>query len=103
MPAIYEIPLTPNPQTFTVAMAGKNYQLTVQWRDAVEGGWVLDIADSLGNPLVQGIPLVTGADLLAQFAYLGIAGQLRVQTDNDPDAVPVFGNLGATSHLYFVI
>lgn len=103
MATVYEIPLSPSPQTFTVSLGGKSYQLTVQWRDAVEGGWALDIADSAGKPLVQGIPLVTGANLLDQFAYLGIAGQLRVQTDNDPDAVPAFDNLGNTSHLYFVV
>lgn len=97
---IQEIPLSPNPQTFSITLGNQGYQLTVVWRDPF--GWYLDIADSAGNPLVQSIPLVTGADLLAQYGYLGINGQLRVQTDNDPDAVPTFENLGKQSHLYFV-
>ncbi len=59
--------------------------MTVVWRDApsMNGGYVLDIADANGKPIVQGIPFVTGADLLAQYAYLGIGGQLIVQTDYD--------------------
>lgn len=66
------------------------------------GGWVLDIADSANNPLVQGIPLVTGCDLLQQFGHLGIGGALWVLTDGDPMAVPTYHNLGSLSHLYFV-
>jgi hypothetical protein len=103
MATIYEIPLSAAPQSFTAQLAGVSYQLTAQWRNAAEGCWILDIADAAGNPLVQGIPLVTGCDLLAQYRYLGIGGQLRVQTDNDPDAMPTFDNLGNASHLYFVV
>lgn len=101
--AVYEIPLSAKPETFTIALAGKSYRLTVIWRDAVDGGWVLDIADANGNRLVGGIPLVTGCDLLAQYSHLGFGGALVVQTDHDPDAVPTFANLGSTSHLYFVV
>lgn len=100
-PIIVEIPLSPDPQTFTVALADVEYQCTLRWRDPAPG-WVLDLADANGVSLVSGIPLVTGIDLLSQYEYLGIGGQLRVQTDHDPDAVPTFENLGDTSHLYFV-
>lgn len=97
----YEIPLSAQPQQFSIALAGVTYRITVQWRDP-SPGWCIDIADAAGNPLVTGIPLVTGANLLEQYAYLGVGGGLYVQTDNDPDALPTFGNLGASSHLYFV-
>lgn len=99
--ARFEIPLSPQPQRFFIPLNGANYQFTVQWRDADQGGWVLDIADAQGAPILSGVPLVTGADLLAQFAYLGIGGKLTVSTDYAPDAVPAFTNLGLTSHLYF--
>ena len=62
----------------------------------------MDIGDVNGNPLVSGIALVTGADLLGQYAYLGIGGQLIVMTDGDPSAIPTFTNLGIESHLYYV-
>lgn len=100
--SIYEIPLTPDPQVFTITLSGTVYQLTVQYRNIDQGGWVLDIADNAGNPIVQGIPLVTGADLLSQYKHLGFAGGLYVQTTDNPDAVPTFDNLGTGAHLYWV-
>ncbi len=103
MATVLEIPLLASQnQTFSIALAGITYQMAVTWRNAPNIGWVLDISDSNGNPLVQGVPLVTGADLMAQYATLGFPGQLIVQSDFDPDAVPTFDNLGSGSHLYFV-
>jgi hypothetical protein len=103
MTQTFEIPLTPAAQTFLVTLVGVQYQFTLQWRDAEEGGWTLDIADSGGSPIVSGVPLVTGVDLLAQYQYLGIGGELWVQTDVDPAAVPTYDNLGTASHVYFVV
>lgn len=104
--ATYEIPLSPAPQVFDIVLAGVAYTLTLQWRDAPQAGWVLDIAlqsqEQAGTPLVRGIPLVTGADLLAQYGYLSFGGSLIVQTDHNPDAVPTFDNLGTEAHLYFI-
>jgi hypothetical protein len=102
MSSTFEIPLTPNPQTFFVSLVGTQYQFALQWRDTTNGGWVLDIADASGNGLVSGIPLVTGVDLLAQYKYIGLGFELWVQTDA-ADAPPTYTNLGSTSHLYAVI
>lgn len=99
---IYEIPLTPDPQRFTVTLSGVDYRLTVQYRDAGGAGWVLDIADTNGNPLVTGIPLVTGVNLLAQYRYLGFEGGIWVQGADDPDNVPTFEDLGIGSHVFWV-
>ncbi|MCY1536175.1 hypothetical protein D9M68_716190 [compost metagenome] len=73
----------------------------MQWRNAAESGWTLDIADANGNAIVNGIPLVTGCNLLEPYAHLGFAGVLWVQTTADPDAVPSFESLGIGSHLYW--
>ena len=99
----FEIPLSAQAQTVQVTIANVIYQMTVQWRDGAACGWVLDIADSGSNPIIQGIPLVTGRDLLAQYAHLGIGGSLAVATDGDLEAVPVYDNLGITSHLYLAV
>ena len=64
--------------------------------------WMLDISDAANAPLIQGIPLVTGVDLLQQYPYVGIAGQLVCQTTGDPYAVPTYDNLGIDSKLYFI-
>lgn len=100
--AVFEIPLSPQAQTFDITLGTKTYKLTVAWNDAPSGGWVLDIADANDVPILTGIPLVTGANLLEQFDYLDLGGELQVQTDFDLNAVPTFGNLGVTSHLYFI-
>lgn len=100
--SIYEIPLTPDPQSFTITLGGIEYRLTVQYRNTDQGGWVLDIADNAGNPIIQGTPMVTGCNLLAQYRHLGFTGGLYVQTTDNPDAVPTFDNLGTDAHLYWV-
>jgi hypothetical protein len=100
--AAFEIPLSGESQSFGVTLAGAQYQLLVQWRNAVQT-WFLDIADASGNPLVQGIALVTGVDLLGQHKHLGIDGSLFVVSDDDPGAMPTYDNMGTGSHLYFVV
>ena len=103
MSDVFEVPLSPQAQTFNIALGGVTYQLTLFWRDAEEGGWFLDFATATGVPVLTGMPLVTGVDLLEQYAYLGFTGTLVVQTDHDPDALPTYENLGELSHLYFVV
>lgn len=95
------IPLKP-PQILPVTIAGIQYIFTLQYRNVAEGGWILDIADGNGVPIINGIPMVTGADLLAQYKHLGIPGALWVQNDADWTAVPTFTDLGTTTNLYFV-
>lgn len=106
MATVYEIPTQPNPTTQRITLNGVTYTLTLTWNEFAgpAGAWVLDIADANNNPIASGLPLVTGADLLAQFEYLGIGGGggLVVQSDHDPDLVPSFTTLGSTGHLFFV-
>ena len=97
---VYEIPLSPTPQTSQISLAGTVYTLTLYWADPF--GWFLNIADASGNSILNGVPLVTGADLLAQYAYLGFGGQLIVQGDSDLTAVPTFDSLATVGRLYFV-
>lgn len=100
--AAYEIPLTAESQRFSIQLAGVVYQMTVQWRNNAQGGWVLDIADATGTPIISGMALVTGTDLLGQYAYLGIGGSLYVVNSSGGDDAPTFTDLGSTTHLVFV-
>lgn len=97
----YLIPLTNDPQTFSIDLANTTYTLTVKWNPAPDAGWILDIADSVQNPIACGLPFVTGADILSGLSYLGIQGALIAFTTGKPDAVPTFDNLGTDSNLYF--
>lgn len=100
MTQAYEIPLRPEAQRFTIAINGAVYGLRLIYADIEEGGWLLDIADADGNPLVASIPLVTGADLLEPYAHLGIGAKLYIVTDGAPYLPPSYAALGATSRLY---
>lgn len=101
MASTYEIPIQPGgPQAFTVDVFGVTLNIRLSYQNAPDGGWIIDISDVDGNPLVLGQPLITGQDLLEQYPDLGIPAVLFVATDGDPDAVPTFENLGATAHLY---
>lgn len=103
MSSIYSIPVqVGTPQTFAITLGGVSYQMSLKYRNTDQGGWTLDIADQNGNPILNGLPLVTGADLLAQYAYLGFGGQLAVQTNSDPDAAPTFSNLGDDAQIYWI-
>ncbi len=92
--ADYQVPLTPTPQTFSMVLPnGLTYNFRLIFNFTPNPCWLLDIADANGNPLVCGIPLVTGADLLAQYAYLGLACKMWCSS------LPTFANLGVTAFL----
>lgn len=91
---VYELPLRAAPQRRSVSLSGTIYDIVVYWNGQ---GYVLDIVG-----IVTALPLVTGVDLLAPYAYLALGGALYVQTDYDADAVPTFDNLGVTAKLYWV-
>jgi hypothetical protein len=97
------IPLINLPQTFQIVLAGLTYLMTSKWNDADGGGWLLDIADQNDNPIACNIPLITGADCLEGLEYLGIQGQMYVNSSGtDSTEVPTLSNLGTDSFLYFV-
>ena len=97
---VFEIPLTPaTNQRFSISLTGTTYGMTVKWSPP-SSCWVIDIADINGEPLISGIPMITGIDLLQQYEYVGIAASLVVQTDFAPDQVPGFDDLGKTGHLF---
>lgn len=97
----YTIPLTNSQQQLSIALAGIIYNLTIKW-NTIGNTWLLDIADQANNPLVSGIPLVCGCDLLGQYKHLGIGGSLIAQTDFSVNTPPTYSNLGSNGNLYFV-
>lgn len=97
---IAEIPLTPDNQQFTTAINGVNYSILTLWRD--DAGWIIDLLYSSGADIVTGIPLVTGANLLAQFPYLDLGFGLAVVCDDPAQDYPTKTDLGINSHLLAV-
>lgn len=99
----FEIPLSPNNQKFSITLSGVTYVLRFLFNQTLDenASWLLDISDAGGNPLVCGIPIVTGEDMLVQYKYLGINIVLFCFTDGDPAAIPTAKNLGVSSHIYY--
>ncbi len=98
--ATYTIPLSPEPQRFSITLAGVEYRLTVRWLETAEGGWFLDIEKPEDQkPLLMGIPLVTGCDLLEQYTYMDFGGELWLTGD----LPPTLENLGQEVELVFVV
>lgn len=95
----YIVPLTPEPQAFGITLAGTSYRLTVRWCAAAEGGWLLDVADVDDAPLVAGIPLVTGVDLLDPYPEIGIGGMLWLYSTTE--LPPAYDELGDVVQLIF--
>ena len=99
---IFELPLTGRPQYLSVRLVGVLYRLKLGWNIPAQC-WMLDWMTANGTPLLNGMPLVTGCDLLAQYEYLGIAGQLFAITDQTRgDMPPDYDGFGLTGHLFFL-
>lgn len=101
--ATYEIPLSSEAQFFRIPLAGATYEVTMKWQEVLDdiSGWFLDVADQNSIPLIGGIPLVTGTDLLGQYDYLGIGGSLYAYTDANLLAAPTYVNIGTAAHVIF--
>lgn len=91
-----ELPLTPQNRAFSATIAGSLYKIAVIWR---AGCWCLDLSNSSDTLIIGSIPLVTGADLLEQYAYLGLGFALFVVCDSDGQDYPTENDLGISSHL----
>jgi hypothetical protein len=99
---VYEIPLTNQNQTLQTSLLGVTYTLTVRW-NALAGLWYLDINDVNNKPLLNGLPMTAGVNLLKQFGYLGIGGALVALNGNQPTLPIGYDDLGQTSFLLFIV
>lgn len=99
----YEIPLSSANQILSITLNGVIYFIRFLYNQTLDenASWLIDFYDSNQNAIVQGIPLVTGEDLLVQYKYLNIKVALYCFTDGNPYAIPTFQNLGTTAHVYY--
>lgn len=91
--------------TFRVRLDGVIYSMRLAYmRRHVQtvGTWVLDIRDSVGNPVVLGIRVVEGIDLLAPYRARDVPpGILRCVDTTGADTDPTrTGLLGAQRLVY---
>lgn len=96
------IPFSNTPQDFSISIGDRDYNIIIKYNFALDGCWLIDIYDDLtGVALICSIPLITGADLLEQYAYVGLKAKLIVYTDGDITAIPTIDNLGIDSNVYY--
>jgi len=99
----FEIPLINVPQSFEIELAGRSLSFVNKWNGEM-GLWMLDISDSeTEEDLITSLPIVSGADLLAQLQHIGIPGKLIAYTSGDELSPPTESNLGTQSKLYYVV
>jgi hypothetical protein len=101
----YKIPVTPGiAQTFTCTLTqGLTLWFRLYWVEAPEAGWAMDIGRSSTEPIVCGIPLLPGQDLLAQYPELEIPVVLYINTPGFPERVPAFDELGVSTFLLYEV
>jgi len=99
---IYTIPLNNVNQNIQTSLLGVTYSLTVRW-NALANLWYLDIDDVNDDPILNGIPMVAGVNLLKQYTYLGIGGALVAQNVPNPLLPIGLDDLGKTGFLLFVV
>jgi hypothetical protein len=102
MPTAFEIPLPSVPSRFTIVLSGRDLLMQTQYRDTLEGSWLLDITDNrTGEELIFGIPLIPDVDLLEQYSTL-IYGQLILKTPTGEP--PGFYDIGpGGARLFYVV
>ncbi|MBS0893952.1 hypothetical protein JK211_07880 [Tatumella sp. JGM130] len=96
--SVSRLPLTTENQEFDSSISGVTYKFRLLWRGEF---WTLDMMDSSGDAIINGIPLVTGVDLLGQYAHLSLGFSLYVINSTGDDD-PTDTTLGVTSNLYIV-
>ena len=99
---VYNVPLTNKNQTLQTSLLGITYILTVRW-NALANLWYLDINDANNTPILNGVPMTAGVNLLKQFAYLGINGALVAQNVSNPNLPIGEADLGVTGFLLFIV
>lgn len=98
--SVYQIPLYPGAQQFLVTLDNKTLQIRLIWREAEGGGWFIDFLDVNEIPILCGIPLRCGHNLLGQYEYLGL-GKMQAMINNDDRRDPTYEDMGNNLELYW--
>lgn len=100
----YTIPTsTSNPHYLqSVQLSGVTYQLEIRYNTRMQR-WVLNLADSVGGPIVSGVVMLTQRNLLGQYTTLSVPpGVLFCYNATNSALQPSLSSfLVDTSFLYF--
>ena len=100
--AVQEFPLSPEAQRMQITLGTIEYTIRFYWCASSTPGWTIDVYDLGGDPMVLGLSLTAGEDVLQQLGYLGFEGEIRVATDDDQLVEPTYANLGINGRVFFI-
>lgn len=93
---LFEIPLSSNNQKFNIQLGGSPFKLRFIYRiDA----WFVDVLDTSENPLVMGLLMCPGINLLEQYQHI-LQGAFYV-TNSNKDEAQGYLDLGTKIKLYW--
>lgn len=98
---IAQLPLSTDcPQSFTCQLGNNTYQFDLTWNERSQV-WVMNISDPVSqNPIVTGLSLTLGVDLLKAYA-LGI-GALVVWDETGSHTEATVTSLGSSVNVYWI-
>lgn len=94
--ALYEIPLRSGNQKFNVALGKSIVKFRLIYRI---DQWFLDILDTSEKPLILGILVCSGVDLLEQFKHIIPYNLYATNSNKNEDSG--FNDLGSKIKLYY--
>lgn len=100
---ILSLPITNTPEKFSISLNGTEFVLVSRWNDAPEAGWIVDFYDEDELPLIMNVPLILGANLLSQYAYIAVEGLVYVINEEPDFPVPTLNNLGISSFVLYEV
>lgn len=88
--------------SFTFTLSSTVYLFTIRYDQRMDR-WIMDLADANSNPLVSGVPLLVGRNLIGRFVTEGLpVGYFFVTDDTNTGIEPTRFSFGTTHTLYFV-
>lgn len=86
---------------FTIILTGAVYTLTIRYNPRMDR-WIMNIADSSGNDLVVGLPLLIGRNINGRFVALSLPPGIFVAQDNtNQDTQPTRYSFGIDHTLFY--
>lgn len=87
---VFGIQTIEGPQIFRTSLSGESFIFRLWWNERGQS-WHIDIFDEDETPLVLGIAMKPGVNMIEQYQYLGLKGSLFVAKKEDIGADEMAG------------
>lgn len=89
--------------TFRVGLSGVQYTFTIRYNSRM-ARWILDLADAQETPIITGVPLLIGLNLLGRFAgQTGVPiGKFYITDDTFGSTQPTRNSFSVTHTLWYL-